>query len=75
RFVSTIIGTNQLTGELVGATAGASIMGFVSVSAGRETVLYLLGGCMLVCFVISLFYKESAPLVVARREAAAAQKK
>ncbi|MDR0518854.1 MAG: MFS transporter [Clostridiales Family XIII bacterium] len=74
RFVSTIIGTNQLTGELVGATAGASIMGFVSVSAGRETVLYLLGGCMLVCFVISLFYKESAPLVVARKEAAAAQK-
>jgi predicted MFS family arabinose efflux permease len=73
RFVSTIIGTNQLTGELIGATGGAAIMGFVSVSFGRETVLYLLGACMIVCFIISLFYKESAPLVVARREAAKAK--
>jgi predicted MFS family arabinose efflux permease len=72
RFVSTIIGTNQLTGELIGATGGATVLGIVADQSGLTTVLAVCGVCMLVCFVVSLFYKESAPLVVARRKAAKA---
>jgi predicted MFS family arabinose efflux permease len=69
RYVSTIIGTNQLTGELIGATLGATILGVVADSYGLTTVLMICGACMVVCFIVSLFYEESAPLVVARRNA------
>ncbi|HTY62599.1 MAG TPA: MFS transporter [Acidobacteriota bacterium] len=72
RFVSTIIGSNQLTGELLGATLGATILGIVADKAGLGTVMFICAACMGVCFIVSLFYKESAPLVVARRKAKAA---
>jgi hypothetical protein len=34
-------------------------------------VMIISAACMGVCFIVSMFYKESAPLVVARRSAAA----
>jgi MFS transporter, ACS family, hexuronate transporter len=71
RFVSTIIGSNQATGELIGSTLGALLLGIVADKAGLEMVMILSAACMGVCFLVSLFYKESAPLVVARRNAAA----
>ncbi|MEI3376427.1 MAG: MFS transporter [Coriobacteriales bacterium] len=67
RFVSSIIGANQLTGELIGATVGASVMGFLAVATSLDVVLIVLGCCMFVCVIVSLFYKESAPMVLARR--------
>ncbi len=69
RFVSTIIGSNQLTGELIGATLGATLLGIVADRAGLGTVMLICAACMGVCLIVSLFYKESAPLVVARRSA------
>lgn len=69
RFVSTIIGSNQLTGELIGATLGATILGVVADKAGLGAVILATAGCMCVCLIVSFFYKESAPLVVARRNA------
>lgn len=69
RFVSTIIGSNQLTGELIGATLGATLLGIVADKAGLGTVMFICAACMGVCLIVSLFYKESAPLVVARRSA------
>lgn len=68
RFVSTILGSNQLTGELIGASVGATIMGIIGDAFGLTTVLWLLAGCMCVCFVLSFLYKETAPLVLARRQ-------
>jgi MFS transporter, ACS family, hexuronate transporter len=67
RFVSTIIGSNQLTGELIGATLGATLLGIVADKSGLGTVMIICAGCMGVCLIVSLFYKESAPLVVAKR--------
>jgi predicted MFS family arabinose efflux permease len=67
RFVSTIIGSNQLTGELLGATLGATLLGIVADKAGLGTVMIICAACMGVCLIVSLFYRESAPLVVARR--------
>ncbi len=69
RFVSTIIGSNQLTGELLGATLGATLLGIVADKAGLGPVMAICAACMGVCLVVSLFYRESAPLVVARRNA------
>jgi len=69
RFVSTIIGSNQLTGELIGATLGATLLGIVADKAGLGAVMLATAGCMCVCLIVSFFYKESAPLVVARRKA------
>jgi predicted MFS family arabinose efflux permease len=67
RFVSTIIGSNQLTGELIGATLGATLLGIVADKSGLGTVMTICAACMGVCFIVSLFYRESAPLVVAKR--------
>jgi predicted MFS family arabinose efflux permease len=72
RFVSTIIGSNQLTGELLGATLGATLLGIVADKMGLESVMVICAACMGVCFVVSLFYRESAPLVVARQSASLA---
>jgi MFS family permease len=69
RFVSTIIGSNQLTGELIGATLGATLLGIVADKAGLGTVMIICAACMGVCLIVSLFYKESAPLVVAKKNA------
>jgi MFS transporter, ACS family, hexuronate transporter len=74
RFVSTIIGSNQLTGELIGATMGATLLGVVADKAGLGAVMIICAACMGVCFIVSLFYRESAPLVVARRNAGIAAK-
>jgi MFS transporter, ACS family, hexuronate transporter len=74
RFVSTIIGSNQLTGELLGATLGATLLGIVADKLGLGAVMVICAACMGVCFVVSLFYRESAPLVVARRNAGVAAK-
>ncbi len=67
RFVSTIIGSNQLTGELIGATLGTALLGIVADKSGLGSVMFICAACMGVCLIVSLFYRESAPLVVARR--------
>ena len=69
RYVSTIIGSNQLTGELIGATLGATLCGILADKVGLPAVMLTCAACMCVCFIISIFYKESAPLVLARRAA------
>jgi len=74
RYTSTIIATNMLSGELVGATLGAIILGIVGDIYGLQTVILICGFSMIVVIIISCFYKESAPLVVARQEAKRAAK-
>ncbi len=74
RFVSTIIGSNQLTGELIGATLGATLLGAVADKSGLGAAMIICAACMGVCFIVSLFYKESAPLVVARKSTVLAAK-
>lgn len=67
RYVSTIIGSNQLTGELIGATGGAVVIGRIADLYGLETAIWCCGASMAVALVVALFYKESAPAVLARR--------
>jgi predicted MFS family arabinose efflux permease len=62
-----------LTGELLGSTLGATLLGIVADKAGLETVMMICAACMAVCFIVSLFYRESAPMVVARRSSAVAK--
>jgi predicted MFS family arabinose efflux permease len=69
RYVSTVIGTNQLTGELIGATLGATLLGMLADARGLEATITVCGICVLISGVLSLFYRETAPLVVARRAA------
>ncbi len=67
RYVSTIIGSNQLTGELVGATGGAVIIGRIADIYGLEAAIWCCGGSMAVALVVALFYKESAPAILSKR--------
>jgi predicted MFS family arabinose efflux permease len=73
RYVSTSIGTIQLTGELLGATVGATLLGILADARGLDVSLTVCGISILVCAVLAIFYKETAPLVVAKREAKAKQ--
>ncbi|MDD3168788.1 MAG: MFS transporter [Eubacteriales bacterium] len=68
RYVSTIIGSNQLTGELIGATGGAVVIGRIADLYGLETALWCCGASMAVTVIVALFYKESAPAVLARKQ-------
>jgi len=72
RFVATIIGANQLTGELLGASGGAIFLGILADKYGLHAALWGCGISMSVAFLVALFYKESAPLVVEKRERAKA---
>jgi len=74
RYTSTIIATNMLAGELVGATLGAIALGRIGDLYGLQTVIMICGFAMVVVIIVSCFYKESAPLVLARRLAAKEQK-
>ncbi len=67
RYVSTIIGSNQLTGELIGATGGAVVIGRIADLYGLETALWCCGASMAVTVIVALFYKESAPAILAKR--------
>jgi MFS family permease len=68
RFSASITGFVQLTGELVGATAGAIIIGHVADIEGLTTAVSILGVLIAVPIVTSLFYKETAPAVLAKRQ-------
>jgi predicted MFS family arabinose efflux permease len=69
RYVATTVAIIAAIGELVGSTVGAIVMGVVADQYGLEVMFPVLASCMIVCLIISLFYKESAPRVLARREA------
>ncbi|MDR1495604.1 MAG: MFS transporter [Clostridiales Family XIII bacterium] len=69
RYIGTVIGTIQLTGELIGATLGTTLLGIVGDSYGVDKSIIICGICILVCAVIAIFMKETAPLVLERRVA------
>jgi predicted MFS family arabinose efflux permease len=69
RYVSTVIGTIQLTGELVGATLGATLLGIVADASGLNMSITICGIAILVVAILGIFFKETAPLVVAKHEA------
>jgi predicted MFS family arabinose efflux permease len=73
RFVATIIGTNQLTGELLGGSGGAILLGILADRYGLHAAILGCGISMAVALVVALFYKESAPMVLERRERAKAR--
>jgi predicted MFS family arabinose efflux permease len=68
RYISTSIGTIQLTGELLGATLGATLLGVLADAKGLGASIVVCGISILVCAVLALFFKETAPLVIAKRE-------
>ena len=72
RFVATIIGTNQLTGELLGGSGGAILLGILADRYGLHAAIWGCGISMAIALVVGLFYKESAPLVLERRAKARA---
>ena len=72
RFVATIIGTNQLTGELLGGSGGAILLGILADRYGLHAAIWGCGISMAIALVVGLFYKESAPLVLERRAKAKA---
>ncbi|MDR0518856.1 MAG: MFS transporter [Clostridiales Family XIII bacterium] len=74
RYVGTSIGTIQLTGELLGATLGATLLGVLADAQGLQAPILVCGISILVTAVLALFFRETAPLVVAKREARMAQK-
>ena len=75
RYTSTIIASNMLAGELVGATVGAIVLGRIGDLYGLTTVILICGFAMIVVLIVSFFYKESAPLVLAKRAARLEAKK
>ena len=72
RFVATIIGANQLTGELLGASGGAILLGILADKYGLHVAIWGCAISMAVALVVALFYKESAPMVLQRRAKARA---
>lgn len=72
RFVATIIGTNQLTGELLGASGGAILLGILADKYGLHAAIWGCAISMSVALVVALFYKESAPMVLKKRAEAKA---
>lgn len=72
RFVATIIGTNQMTGELLGASGGAILLGILADKYGLQAAIWGCGISMAVALIVALFYKESAPMVLERRARAKA---
>jgi predicted MFS family arabinose efflux permease len=67
RFVSTIW-FQPADGELIGATLGATLRHAGGQSGARRRYAGY-RRCMCVCLIVRLFYKESAPLVLAKRNA------
>ncbi len=67
RFVATIIGANQLTGELLGASGGAILLGILADQYGLHAAIWGCAISMAIALVVAIFYKESAPMVLERR--------
>lgn len=73
RYVGTIIASNMFTGELIGATVGAVVVGRIADLYGLESAIWVCGASMAIAFIFALFYKESAPRILAKRAEKAAQ--
>ncbi|MDR0519992.1 MAG: MFS transporter [Clostridiales Family XIII bacterium] len=67
KFLSTSIATIQMVGGIFGVAVGSTLSGYLGDRYGLYAVEILCCIYMAVAFVLSLFYKETAPLVLARR--------
>ncbi len=66
-IAATAVALPQGLGEVIGATVFPAIGGWVADSYGLTHTMYMVIASCSACFIISLFLKETAPRVVARR--------
>jgi MFS family permease len=71
KYATSAIGVVQLVGEIVGGVVGVAIAGMLGGMYGLNISLIFCACCMGIAFLVAFGYNESAPLVVARRKAAA----
>ena len=67
RLTATLAGFVGGVGEILGGVAGPSLAGWLADRNGLDAPVWLMLGLTLAAFVISLFLKETAPAVLARR--------
>ncbi len=68
RLTATLAGFVGGVGEILGGVAGPSVAGWLADLHGLAAPVWLMLGLTLSAFVISLFLKETAPAVLARRK-------
>jgi MFS family permease len=73
KYATSAIGVVQLVGEIMGGVIGVAIAGILGGMYGLDATLIFSACCMGIAFLVAFGYYESAPLVVARRKAAAAK--
>ena len=72
KFLSTSIATIQMVGGLFGVAAGSTLSGYLGDKYGLYAVEALCCVYMGAAFILSLFYKETAPMALAKRAKKAA---
>ncbi len=72
-IAATAVAVPQGVGEVIGATVFPAIGGWIADVYGLTHTMYMVIAACAVCFLCSLFLKETAPRVVARRAKVRAQ--
>jgi ACS family hexuronate transporter-like MFS transporter len=67
RLTATLTGVVMGTGEIIGGVGSPSFAGFLGDNFGRDAIMWFLIALTMVAFVASLFLRESAPAVLAKR--------
>ncbi len=67
KAAGTAIGTIMAFGELGGGVVGTAIAGILGQTYGLQSILVLDLGMAIVCFVLGIFYYETAPAILAKR--------
>jgi len=67
RLTATLTGVVMGTGEIIGGVGSPSLAGFFGDNFGRPAIMWFLIVLTLVGFVASLFLRESAPAVLAKK--------
>jgi predicted MFS family arabinose efflux permease len=67
KFLSSSIATIQMVGGIFGVAVGSTLSGYLGDVYGLYAVEVLCCVYMAIAFILSLFYKETAPLVLAKR--------
>ncbi|MDD3168821.1 MAG: MFS transporter, partial [Eubacteriales bacterium] len=69
KFASTAVATIQGIGELIGAVGGSAVAGILANSYGYSAAMWLCVGLMCVGTLIAFNFYETAPMVLAKRNA------
>ena len=69
KFAATAVATIQGVGELIGATGGSMVAGFLAKAYGYSAAMWLCVGLMCVGSLVAFNFYETAPAALAKRQA------